>query len=132
VAETKSTQPGSGSRPARGANRDQGRRGTVIGGGNGGRSRGGSAVTTGANPPRQPLPLAGAGGRRGRGNPITFVRDVRSELRKVAWPTQRETINLTAVVIALSVAVGLFLGGTDFVFQELFRFLLGIQNGGGI
>ena len=41
-------------------------------------------------------------------------------------------VNLTAVVIALSVAVGLFLGGTDFVFQELFRFLLGIQNGGGI
>jgi preprotein translocase subunit SecE len=78
------------------------------------------------------MPLAGAGGRRGRVNPINFIRDVRSELRKVAWPTQRETVNLTAVVIALSVAVGLFLGGTDFVFQELFRFLLGIQNGGGI
>jgi preprotein translocase subunit SecE len=139
VAETKSTQTGSGSSPARAGgfnsnnkNREQGRRGTAIGGGTGGRSRGGAAVTTGANPPRQPLPLAGAGGRRGRGNPINFVRDVRSELRKVAWPTQRETVNLTAVVIALSVAVGLFLGGTDFVFQELFRFLLGIQNGGGI
>jgi len=136
VAETKNTQTGSGSSPARagvfGKNREQGRRGTTVGGGNGGRGRGGSAVTTGANPPRQPLPLAGAGGRRGRANPINFVRDVRSELRKVAWPTQRETMNLTAVVIALSVAVGLFLGGTDFVFQELFRFLLGIQSGGGI
>jgi preprotein translocase subunit SecE len=137
VAETKSTQTGSGSTPARAGgspnkNREQGRRGTAIGGGNGGRGRSGSAVTTGANPPRQPLPLSGAGGRRGRGNPINFVRDVRSELRKVAWPTQRETVNLTAVVIALSVAVGLFLGGTDFVFQELFRFLLGIQSGGGI
>ena len=61
-----------------------------------------------------------------------FIRDVRSELRKVAWPTQRETINLTAVVIALSAAVGLFLGGVDFLFQELFRFLLGIQSSGGI
>ena len=50
----------------------------------------------------------------------------------MAWPTQRETINLTAVVIALSVTVGLFLGGVDFVFQELFRFLLGLQSGGGI
>ena len=76
--------------------------------------------------------LGGAGGRRGRGNPLDFVRDVRSELRKVAWPSQRETINLTAVVIALSVVVGLFLGGVDFLFQELFRFLLGIQGGGGI
>ena len=137
MAETKSTQSGSGSSPARAGglsnkSREQGRRGTTVGGGNGGRSRGGAPSTTGATPPRQPLPLAGAGGRRGRGNPLDFVRDVRSELRKVAWPTQRETMNLTAVVIALSVAVGLFLGGTDFVFQELFRFLLGIQNGGGI
>ena len=63
---------------------------------------------------------------------VGFLRDVRSELRKVAWPSQRETINLTAVVIALSVVVGLFLGGVDFLFQELFRFLLGIQGGGGI
>jgi len=135
VAETKSTQTGSGSSPARAGglkNREQSRRGTTVGAGNGGRSRTGSPVTTGANPPRQPLPLAGAGGRRGRGNPINFVRDVRLELRKVAWPTRRETMNLTAVVIALSVAVGLFLGGTDFVFQELFRFLLGIQSSGGV
>jgi preprotein translocase subunit SecE len=79
------------------------------------------------------MPLAGSGGRRsGRGNPLNFVRDVRSELRKVAWPNQRETINLTAVVIAFSVVVGLFLGGVDFLFQEFFRFLLGIQGGGGI
>ena len=76
--------------------------------------------------------IGGAGGRRGRGNPLNFVRDVRSELRKVAWPSQRETVNLTAVVIALSVTVGLFLGGVDFLFQELFRFLLGLQSGGGI
>ena len=72
------------------------------------------------------------GGRRGRGNPIDFVRDVRSELRKVAWPSQRETVNLTVVVIALSVAVGMFLGGVDVVFQELFRLVLGLGGGGGI
>ena len=78
------------------------------------------------------MPSGGAGGRRGRGNPLDFIRDVRSELRKVNWPSQHETINLTAVVLAFSVAVGLFLGGIDFLFQELFRFLLGLQGGGGI
>jgi preprotein translocase subunit SecE len=31
------------------------------------------------------------------------------------------------VVIALSITVGLFLGGVDFLFQELFRFLLGLN-----
>jgi len=101
----------------------------VVGPG-GGRGRG-TAVAAGAAAPR-PVPLAGAGGRRGRGNPLDFVRDVRSELRKVAWPSQRETVNLTLVVLAFSVVVGMFLGGIDFLFQELFRFLLGIQGGGGI
>lgn len=119
MAQTKSTQTGSS--PARvGLKRDPNRRtGTA---------------SAAAAPARAPLPaLGGTGsGRRGRGNPIDFVRDVRSELRKVAWPNQRETVNLTAVVIAFSVAVGLFLGGIDFVFQELFRFLLGLQSGGGI
>jgi preprotein translocase subunit SecE len=69
--------------------------------------------------------------RRGRaGNPINFIRDVRSELRKVAWPTGRETANLTVVVIALSIAVGLFLGGFDFAFQELFKWLLALTGAG--
>jgi len=78
------------------------------------------------------MPSAGGRGRRPT-NPFTsilhFIHDVRSELRKVAWPTQRETTNLTIVVIALSVAMGLFLGGIDYIFQELFRFLLGITGG---
>ena len=115
MAQSKSTQTGN---PARvGQNRDQARRG------------GGS--TSAPARPTLPLAGAGAGGRRGRGaNPINFIRDVRSELRKVAWPSQRETVNLTVVVIALSVTVGLFLGGIDFVFQELFRFLLGVSGSG--
>jgi preprotein translocase subunit SecE len=81
--------------------------------------------------------MPGVGGRgRRTGNPFiaiaNFVRDVRSELRKVAWPTQRETVNLTVVVIALSVAMGLFLGGTDFIFQELFRKLIEITGAGSV
>lgn len=113
MAQAKSTQTGS-SPPRPGASREQRR-----------------ASATVSAPARPTLPLAAAGGRRGRGgNPINFVRDVRSELRKVAWPSSRETVNLTVVVIALSVTVGLFLGGTDFLFQELFRFLLGVTGSG--
>ena len=84
---------------------------------------------------RVPRPLTPAGGRvtfgrRGQGL-ANFVRELRSELRKVVWPTRQEAINLTTVVIALSVAVGGFLGGIDFVFQEFFRFLLRITGAGG-
>ena len=106
------------------------RRGSTVG--SGGRGRGTAVAAPSGGTPRPPTPLAGAGGRRGRGNPLDFVRDVRSELRKVAWPSQRETVNLTVVVLAFSIAVGLFLGGIDLLFQELFRFLLGLGNGGGL
>ena len=97
-------------------------------------ARRGMATATANRAAAPVLPGVAAGGRgRGRrpGNPINFVLDVRSELRKVAWPTSRETVNLTVVVIALSAGVGMFLGGVDFLFQELFRFLLGVTGSGG-
>ena len=112
VAQTRPSQP---NQSRVGLNREQARRGAA----------------TQSAPARPSAPLAGAGGRRGRGgNPINFVHDVRSELRKVAWPTSRETVNLTVVVVALSAVVGMFLGGVDFLFQELFRFLLGLTGSG--
>ena len=122
MAQTKSSQPGAG-------------------GGSNPRAEGRIANSPDAASPRARADgaAAGAGGTaalpiasRGRrpGNPLIFLREVRSELRKVAWPTQRETINLTIVVIALSIAVGLFLGGFDYVFQELFKWLLEATAGG--
>jgi preprotein translocase subunit SecE len=57
--------------------------------------------------------------------PRRFFRDTRSELRKVVWPTREQAINLTMLVCAASLAVGLFLGGVDLLFAELFKVLLG-------
>lgn len=84
---------------------------------------------------RVPRPLAPTAGRlpigtRGQGL-ANFVRELRSELRKVIWPTRKEATNLTAVVVALSAAVGAFLGLIDYVFQEFFRFLLRATGAGG-
>lgn len=50
--------------------------------------------------------------------PIVFIREVQDELKKVVWPTRQETIRLTLVVIAVSLIVGLFLGGLDFLFTK--------------
>ena len=41
------------------------------------------------------------------------VHDVFSELRKVTWPTREETMRLTVAVVAVSVTIGLALGGVD-------------------
>lgn len=57
---------------------------------------------------------------------FAFVGDIIGELRKVVWPSRRETFRLTVMVIGLCVAVGLILGLLDYGFAELVtRVLLG-------
>jgi len=56
---------------------------------------------------------------------ITFIKESRIELKKVTWPTRQETTRYTAAVIVISVAVALFLGGLDYLFQFILgRFIL--------
>lgn len=57
-------------------------------------------------------------------SPITFVRQVRTELAKVVWPTRAETIKLTVVVIAVSVGIGLFIGALDIMFVKMTELLI--------
>lgn len=52
-------------------------------------------------------------------HPAQFVRDIISELRKVTWPTREETLRLTGIVIAISLAIGLLLGLLDLVFSQI-------------
>jgi len=55
---------------------------------------------------------------------FTFLKEVRSELAKVTWPERTDVIRLTAIVIAISFAVGLYLGGLDMIFTEMLKFLI--------
>jgi preprotein translocase subunit SecE len=56
--------------------------------------------------------------------PVSFLKEVRDELKKVVWPTKAEVIRLTGVVVLVSVAVGIFLGGTDFILTKLVGLLI--------
>jgi len=53
-----------------------------------------------------------------------WLRETRSELRKVTWPTREEALRLTYVVIGLSVAMGALLGATDFILNTLYGLLI--------
>jgi preprotein translocase subunit SecE len=56
---------------------------------------------------------------------VSFLKEVRLEMKKVNWPSRQETIQYTLIVIGLSVAVALYLGGLDFLFSFLLnRFIL--------
>jgi len=52
---------------------------------------------------------------------ITFLKEARVELKKVNWPTRQETIKHTLIIIGVSLAVAIFLGGLDFIFTWIIR-----------
>lgn len=55
-----------------------------------------------------------------------FLKEVKIELKRVVWPTKKQTVRSTLAVIAVSLGVALFLGLLDIVFTFLFdRFILG-------
>lgn len=51
---------------------------------------------------------------------VQFFREVVEELKKVVWPTRRETVSYTLTVIVFSVAVSAILGAADFGLLKLF------------
>ena len=57
-------------------------------------------------------------------NPITFLKEVRSELGKVVWPDREQAIQLTILVIAISIIVGVYVGGLDFIFTSAMNQIL--------
>jgi len=57
-------------------------------------------------------------------NPAYFLKEVRSELKKVTWPTKDQVIRLTGVVIIISLIVGAFVGGLDFLFTKLVEIIV--------
>lgn len=57
-------------------------------------------------------------------SPITFFRQIWDELKLVVWPTRNEVIRLTTIVILLSIILGLYIGGLDYVFTTAVETLL--------
>ena len=57
-------------------------------------------------------------------SPILFLKEVRTELSKVVWPTRKQTMRLTVIVIAISVAVGFYIGALDILFITIVDSLL--------
>ncbi len=53
-----------------------------------------------------------------------WLRETRSELRKVTWPTREEALRLTYVVIGLSLVMGAVLGAVDLVLNTLYGLLI--------
>jgi len=54
-----------------------------------------------------------------------YFDEVWSELRKVSWPTREHVRNLTVLVFAISLVVGVYIAFWDAIFQNLIAFIAG-------
>ncbi|MEB2848515.1 preprotein translocase subunit SecE [Rhizobiales bacterium RZME27] len=61
-------------------------------------------------------------------NPITFLKQVRTETKKVTWPSRRETGISTAMVLVMVVVAALFFFAAD----QLIGWLLGFVMNFGV
>jgi preprotein translocase subunit SecE len=54
-----------------------------------------------------------------------YLREVVYELRKVVWPSRKETIASTSVVLVIVILVGVFLGFADLILSRVMRWVIG-------
>lgn len=56
---------------------------------------------------------------------VKYFKDARSEFKKVVWPSRKQVINNTIVVIVSMVVSGLAIWGVDTLFMFLIKLMLG-------
>ena len=72
---------------------------------------------------RRPAPSPNAP-KEPRTKPRQFFREVNAEMRKVAWPTRNETLNLSFVVFVFLVILTAMIAGFDYVFSKTVLFIV--------
>ena len=55
-----------------------------------------------------------------------YFRDTRSELKKVVWPTKKQSLNSTGVVIVVVIIAALIMILLDTVFGGIVRLMIGV------
>ncbi|AUW58015.1 preprotein translocase subunit SecE [Sphingobium sp. SCG-1] len=62
-------------------------------------------------------------------SPAEFVNQVRAEASKIVWPTSRETMMTTVMVVIMTSILGLFFFSIDSVFGAVVKWLLAMAAG---
>lgn len=63
-----------------------------------------------------------------RVSPGEFVRQVRAETAKIVWPTRRETITTTIMVLIMTTILAVFFLGVDAALGSVVKFLLSLAG----
>ena len=78
--------------------------------------------------PRKPLSLAKSAAPQQKSTIVSktvqFLREVKMELKKVTWPSRKQTLGSTLVVLILVTIIAFFLGAVDIGLSSLVRAVL--------
>lgn len=58
---------------------------------------------------------------------VKWFKDLKTEFKKVVWPSKKKVINNTGVVLVTMIVASVFVGGLDFGLLKLFSFILGLE-----
>jgi preprotein translocase subunit SecE len=61
-------------------------------------------------------------------SPAEFINQVRTEARKIVWPTSRETVQTTIMVLIMTTILSLFFLGVDTVFNAIVSWLTSLAR----
>lgn len=61
-------------------------------------------------------------------NPLQFIQQVRSEVSKIVWPTQRETMITTVMVFLMATVAAIFFFSVDQIIQFALNLVLAIGS----
>ncbi|HUS60492.1 MAG TPA: preprotein translocase subunit SecE [Nevskiaceae bacterium] len=56
--------------------------------------------------------------------PLIYLKEVKTEMQRVSWPTRQEAIRLTLIVVGVSVVVAALIGGFDFLFTKMMAVII--------
>ncbi|WP_028511262.1 preprotein translocase subunit SecE [Ruminococcus sp. NK3A76] len=66
--------------------------------------------------------------KKKKGGISKYFRDLKSELKKVVWPSRKQVVNNTGVVLVTMTTLGLFLAGIDLGLGKLLDLILKIGS----
>lgn len=64
--------------------------------------------------------------KKKRGGIVKYFKDLRAEFKKVVWPSKKQVVHNTSIVLATMCAFGVFIWAFDFGLTKLFNIVFGI------
>ena len=58
---------------------------------------------------------------------LDYIKGSIIEMKKVTWPSRKEALNYTVLIVIITIAVAIFLGSLDFIFSKILEIVINNQ-----